>query len=262
MAALICSKCGAEFEPPARFCRRCGNSLGAGEPSISPSEATTRAFEHPGEHAPAEANRTAPANQWPTAPAYLAPDQTAVGRQYPVFPGADTQGLTQKRSKAPIVVVALILFFLFVVTPALCLLMYQILYRGPAPNHTPVADNIPPPPPPPGLPGHPEVPVPPAPPAPPEGPNAATATTFTSLIYPGSEQSVNVHSEGEGTIIMSTSDPSSKVVDWYVARLPDAKVVSIPFTGGAVITKGKTAVTITPGSPATMIVLAVEKKRN
>jgi len=85
---------------------------------------------------------------------------------------------------------------------------------------------------------------------------------LTSLIYPGSEQSLNVHDEGEGTIIMSTSDATSRVVDWYIARLPDAKVVSIPFAGGAVITKGQTTVTVTPGSPATMIVLAVEKKRN
>jgi hypothetical protein len=78
-------------------------------------------------------------------------------------------------------------------------------------------------------------------------------------MYPGSKESVNVHSEGEGTMILSTSDPSSKVVDWYVSKLPGAEVVSIPFVGGGVITKGQVSVTVTPGS-STTIVLAIGKR--
>ena len=72
---------------------------------------------------------------------------------------------------------------------------------------------------------------------------------------------MNVHDGGEGTIIMSSSDAPSKVVDWYVAKLPNAEVVTIPIAGGAVITKDQTSVTIAPGSPATMIIVAIEKKR-
>src|SRR5262249_33486612 len=104
MAAVICSKCGAEFDSPARFCRRCGSSLAAGETSASPSEAATRSFDHsPGQYH-SEPARTEPANQWPTTPAYLGPDQMAVGPQYQGYPGLGTQGLPQKRSKAPFII--------------------------------------------------------------------------------------------------------------------------------------------------------------
>src|SRR5262249_47240691 len=157
---------------------------------------------YPAEPGPIESSRTAPASQWPTAPAYLGPDQMAVGPQYPVFPGPETQGLAQKQKPA-IVVVALLLFFLFVAVAAASLITYQFVYRDSSSGHTPVADNIPPPPLPPGLPGHPEIPVPPGHPAPPGGGSGTAPTALDSLIYPDSEQSVNVHGEGEGTIIMS-----------------------------------------------------------
>jgi hypothetical protein len=61
-------------------------------------------------------------------------------------------------------------------------------------------------------------------------------------------------------MMLSTPDPPSKVMDWYVAKLPNAEVVGIPFVGGGVITKGRVSVAITPGSPATMIILAMDKK--
>ena len=266
MAALICSKCGAQFDAPARFCRRCGNSLGIGEPSVSPSEATTKSFEYPVEGNPAGENRTAPANQWPTAPAYLGPDQMTVGPQYPAQyqaqPGAETRGLANKRN-AHLVILGIVLFVLLVVVPALAFLMYEVVHRDTPPGYTaPNADSRQAPgvPEHAGIPDHPIIPPPPpGPPAVPEGGNGTVPPMLASLIYPGSRQSVNVHSGQEGTMILSTPDSSSKVMDWYVAKLPNADVVSIPFVGGGVITKGGVSVTITPGSPTT-IVLAVDKK--
>jgi hypothetical protein len=98
------------------------------------------------------------------------------------------------------------------------------------------------------------------PPGHPATEDGTTPPTLASLKYPGSEESVNVHHEGEGTVILSTPDPSSKVVDWYVSKLPGAKVVGIPFVGGGVITKDQVSVTVTPGGGSTTIVVAIGKK--
>src|SRR5215471_3637898 len=260
MAALICSKCGAQFDAPARFCRRCGNSLGIGEPSISPLEATTKSFDYPVDGSPKGENRTAPANQWPTAPAYLGPDQISVAPQYPAVPGAETRGLANKKSKAPFVILGIVLFLLLIVVPGVAFLVYHAVHQNapPAPMTFHELKRVAPPPP--DAPGHPEIPPPPpGRPGPPEGLNGSVPPTLASLIYPGSKQSVNVHRGQEGTMILSTPDSSSKVMDWYVAKLPNAEVVSIPFAGGGVITKGEVSVTIKPGSQTT-IVLAVDKK--
>jgi len=260
MADLTCSQCGAEFETPARFCRRCGKSLGVGEPSMSPSEATTRSFDYPADLGSAEPNSTAPTNQWPTSPAYLGPDQMTVGPQYPAYLGANTQGLTRRGSKAPFIILGVLGFILIGVIAVFALIISQ-MGRGPSGfGGSTAGANAGAPAPPPNVSGHPPIPIPPVPPGPPGAANGASAGPLASLIYPGSKESMNIHGDGEGTIILSTSDPSSKVVDWYVAKLPNADVVTIPFVGGAVITKGQTTVTITPGSPATMIVLATEKK--
>lgn len=261
MAALVCSKCGSEFEAPARFCRRCGNSLGPGEPSISPSEATTKSFDYPVEHTLAGENRTAPANQWPTTPAYLGPDQMAVAPRHPAMHGAETRGLANKKSKVPFVILGIVAFFLFIVVPAVSLLVYQAVYRNSstAPVDSSIKGENQVQPPPPNLSGHPEIPPPPPGPPAPEGLNGTLPPALSSLIYPESKQSVNVHSHKEGTIILSTADSPSKVMDWYESKLPDADVVSIPFVGGGVITKGQVSVTITPGSPTT-IILAMDKK--
>jgi len=180
-----------------------------------------------------------------------------VGPQYPAFPGSNTQGLAQKRSNAPFIILGVLGIVLIAVIAAFAFIISHVGRWRPVHNGPTVSIQDPPPPPPPG---HPEIPFPPGHPAPPDPGTGTGTTTLDSLKYPGAKESFNVHGKGEGTIIMSTSDPSSKVVDWYVAKLPDADVVSIPFAGGAVITKGQTTVTITPSSPATMIVLAVEKK--
>src|SRR5215813_13145946 len=149
MAALSCPKCGAGYEAQAKFCRQCGSSLGPGEPSINPSEATTRSMDYPPVQNPAEASGTAPANQWPTAPAYLAPDQVAVGPQHPSFPVAGTQALGGRRGKGPIVILGILGFVLILVIAAFALILYQVVYRG-SPGPPANAAYAPPPPPDPG----------------------------------------------------------------------------------------------------------------
>jgi hypothetical protein len=187
----------------------------------------------------------------------------AIAPQYPAMPGAETRGLANKKSKAPFVILGIVAFFLFIVVPAVCLLVYQAVYRDSrtAPVDSSIKGENQVQPPPPNLPGHPEIPPPPPPgrPAAPEGLNGTVPPALSSLIYPESKQSVNVHSQNEGTIILSTADSSSKVMGWYESKLPGADVVSIPFAGGGVISKGQVSVTITPGSPTT-IILAMDKK--
>jgi hypothetical protein len=268
MAAVTCPKCGAEFDEPARFCRRCGNSLGTGEPSISSSEATTKSFDYPAPQNAPESTRTAPANQWPTAPAYLGPqqmgsDQMTVSPPYPAYPGTDTRGLAQKRSKAPFIILGVMGFVVVMVIAVFALVVSRMSSLGPGPGHERpgLGTNIPPEPPGAGAPGHAgNGGIPDPPPPPPDMGGAPATGRFASLIYPGSTEIMNAQGDhGDGVISLSTQDPTDKVVDWYVARLPHAERVSVPFVGGAVITNDQATVIITPGSP-TNIMLTKGKK--
>lgn len=257
MMALVCSKCGAEFDAPARFCRRCGNSLGVGEPSISPSEATTKSFNYPGEGNPGQPNSTAPANQWPTAPAYLGPDQMAVGPQYPTYPAGATQGLPQKRSNTPVVILGILGLLLLAVIAGFALIISRVgrvqrpadaMGAGPGVQEAPRAPGQ-------ASSGHPEIPPPPVPPPGPPGSTNGTVTgPLAPLIYPGSHQEINVEGEdGAKVIKLTTSEPADKVADWYAARIPHSNRVSVPFIGITTISKDGLAVIIKPGNPTTIM---------
>jgi len=268
MAAISCSKCGAEFDAPARFCRRCGNSLGPAETAAVESEAATKSFDQPVMQNPPVSAGTGPANQWPTSPAYLGPDQVTAPPGYPLYLGANTQGFPQqgmaeKRNKAPFIILGILGVVLVMVIAAFALIIARFGVDSRIPADPPNAEsNAPPDPSGAGgtgqHAGHPPIPPPPPKPAPP-GEATADAGPLADLVYPGSKATVKVHSNGEGTMILSTPDLSGKVMDWYIAKLPNADVVNIPFVGGGVISKGRISVTITPGSPTT-IVLSNENK--
>jgi hypothetical protein len=255
MAAITCSQCGAEFDGPARFCRRCGNTLGAGEPSISPSEATTKSFDYPAAQNPPEGSRTAPANQWPTAPAYLAPDQVGVAPQYPAFPGANTQGFARKHSKAPFVILGILGCVLVAVIAAFALIISQV-GRHPSRSGYTAGPNSGGPGAPDGpgqtIPGHPGIPIPPNPPGPP-GPSNGITGPLASLIYPGSQTVMNVEGDNGGSVVqLTSSDPTDKVVEWYVAKISPSKRVTLPFVG-TILESKQAKVIIRPGPPTTIM---------
>lgn len=224
---------------------------------MSPSEATTKSFDYPAQQSPDEANRTAPANQWPTAPAYLGPDQMAVAPQYSAIPGADTNALAQKRSKAPFVILGVLGFVLLAVIAALAFIVSHAGRSAPYGYVAPPNAGMPPSAPGPNGGGHPEIPDPPPPPEPP----GATATgPLASLIYPGSHQDMNVEDEdGTRVVKMTTSDPSDKVIDWYAARLPHSSRVTVPFVRITTITNGTATVIIKPGKPTEIMVTHGDK---
>jgi hypothetical protein len=192
MATVYCDNCGTSLlEETSKFCRACGKPTPL-------SEAATKRFDEP----TVVKHPTSPVGSY-TTPAYMAP--------FDMPPAEQTNDLRQKRQKRNLIIVASMMAMMIV---ALAGLMLWFTVRA-GPQGIPVP---PPPPPPIG-----------APPMPPPPPGINTATGIDpSLIYPGSTQTMTVQGEdGTRVLKLHSDDSSTKVADWYKARLRVTKTTEI-----------------------------------
>lgn len=244
MATINCPSCRAEIHDTAKFCRACGRSL-------NPSEATTKFFDEPAQ----TAAPTQGINTGPTAPSYSPPSFPA--HYQPQFPAAPTtQGFENKgRNKTVFILASLVVVLMLAVIGLSTWFIFEggeqdgptvISVEPPTPPSGPVIPPVPPVPPVPTIP-------PIAPPAPPTGEGPAISK---DLIYPGAEETMRVgSSDGTSMLQLRTTDPMSKVSDWYVKKLGTAKRINIP--GVNTIIKGRGInVIITAVEQGTQIMLA------
>ena len=221
MAIISCPSCGAQVEDTSRFCRSCGRPF-------DPSELTTRQLEPGVEYQ----SPTQGVNQSPTTPAYLSPVPV------PAVPATNDLTPSSPNRTAIIVLAATVGLLVFLLVAILL-----VKFNSEGTPVGPAAISIPPPPPPPG-----------APSAPP-GPALGEPITIESLKYPGAEELMNVKSaKGKGLLRLQTKDPTSKVVEWYTAKLKPADTVDLSF-GNAILRAGDIAVVITGNEDGTSILI-------
>ncbi|HKV40793.1 MAG TPA: zinc ribbon domain-containing protein [Blastocatellia bacterium] len=258
MAIDLCPTCGAEIQAPARFCRRCGSTLADYNPSISPSEATTRTFDPPTGHETATQFVDGS-----TAPAYLAPDEIALPP-----PAATTKGLASGQRNT-IISLLFVLILSFVALIGLGVIVVRSSH-SPATDVPGASRQMPPPsgppqgvaeqPEQPEIPDLPEIPEPPKVPQQPPPPGAALhSVPARSLQYPGSEVTVEVPGhKDDGKLVCHTSDGIDKVVNWYLSKLKGAQPIRV--AGGTAIISTDTAVVVmTNSGDGTQIVVTKGK---
>ena len=221
MAIVSCTSCGAQIEDTSRFCRVCGRSF-------DPTELATRKLE-PGVafHAP-----TQPVNQSPTTPAYVAPVQ------YPEVPATNDLTRVSQNRTAMVLLAATV--------GLLLLLLIAVVYVKFRSNSAPIA--------PPPVISIPTVPPPGAPPPPFAPPATGDAVVGEDLIYPGSKEVMTVSAEGKGLLHLQTTDPASRVVEWYTTRLKPTQHIRLPG-GSAILRAGDIAVVIGSGEGETSIMI-------
>jgi hypothetical protein len=119
------------------------------------------------------------------------------------------------------------------------------------PPTPPAGIGVPPPPP----------PVPVIPPVDPAAPPASSGGTISKdLVYPGAEETMNVSSgDGAKMLQLRTTDPMSKVVDWYIKKLNPTKQVNIPGISTILKTDEVNAI-ITRSGEGTQIMLTQGKE--
>jgi hypothetical protein len=160
-------------------------------------------------------------------------------------PGVATNDLRQKtRNRNLIIIVCMFGVMILALAGLLIFLNFGV--------------NAPKPPPPPTV----EIPAVPPPPAPPSEPisppGAPTATPVPdidpSLIYPGSRTTMSVvHDGGKRVIQLVSDDSSSKVADWYSARLKSAKTIHV--IGQTILKAGDIGVVIIGGEGGSQILI-------
>ena len=212
MATVYCDNCGTSLlEETAKFCRACGKPTPL-------SEAATKRFDEQ----PVFEKPTSPVGSY-TTPAYMAP--------FEMPPVEQTHDLRQKRQKRNLIIlVSMLAVMIFALAGLLAFLNFGV----------DTSEGIPAPPPP--LTSTP--PVPPAPPMPPPLPGINGPSAIdSSLIYPGSRQTMSINHEGGKSVVqLVTDDPAATVAAWYEAKLKDAKKVTV--VGQTILKAGDTAVMI------------------
>lgn len=244
MATVFCNNCGSDMEETAKFCRRCGH------PS-SFLEATTKTFDNPqGYEPPRFEAPTGYVNSGPTMPSYMQPGAMAP-QAMPAY-GQATNGLEPPRkNRATLIIVSVIGLVVLSVATMLGILFYYINREIPVPR--PVAST-------PDRPIPPVPPIPAIPPVPPPPPGAHPPTTDSSaaLIYPGAEVAEShIESGGDAVLRLRTSDPASKVAEWYTEKIKPTDKVSI--LGTTVLTSGTTNVVVTGLGGETTIVVTYKQ---
>jgi hypothetical protein len=140
-----------------------------------------------------------------------------------------TSGLDQSRHKKNTMILAGTVGVLLI---AVVVLVVVLLTRSDANSRAIIV--TPPGPPAMAPPIRPGQPVPPAPPPPVAG--VQPSGISDSLIYPGSERTMDM-TTGEGKLVsLRTTDPVDKVAEWYASKTGSMKVVRIP--GNNAILKG------------------------
>ena len=152
--------------------------------------------------------------------------------------------VTNSKNRTVIVLLAatvgLLLFLLFAVS---MVRFYGGTSAGPV-----AGTGIPVPPPPPGAPVDP-------PPPPPPPPHVGEQVIDESLRYPGAEELMNIQSaKGKGVLQLQTRDATSKVVEWYTAKLKPTNVVKLPF-GNSILHSGDIGVVINGTESGTNILI-------
>jgi hypothetical protein len=128
----------------------------------------------------------------------------------------------------------------------LLLLLIAVVYVTFRSNSTPIA--------PPGT-SIPTVPTPPGAPAPPLAPPApGEAIVGPELIYPGADEVMTINAKGKGVLHLRTTDPASKVIEWYLARIKPTEHIRLPG-GSAILRAGDIAVVIGSGEGETSIMI-------
>jgi hypothetical protein len=111
-----------------------------------------------------------------------------------------------------------------------------VRFNSGSPPGAPPGTSIPEVPPPPGLPQ--------APPGPPPPPALGEPITIESLKYPGAEVLMDVKSaKGKGLLNLQTKDATSKVVEWYTAKLKPVDTVDLSL-GNAILHSGDITIII------------------
>jgi hypothetical protein len=211
MATVYCDNCGTSLlEETAKFCRACGKPTPL-------SEAATRRFDEQ----PVFEKPTSPVGSF-TTPAYMAP--------FEIPPVEQTNDLRQKRQKRNLIIlVSMLAVMIFALAGLLAFLNFGVDTSQGTPSTPPVASAPP---------------VPPVPPMPPPlpGMNGPSAIE-SSLIYPGSRQTMSINREGGKSVVqLVTDDPATTVAAWYEAKLKAAKKVTV--VGQTILKAGDTAVMI------------------
>jgi len=232
MQEATCNHCGASVILSAKFCRQCGNRL-------DESEMTTRSLDAPGVEPPPFDHPTRPANAGFTSPTY--PPAVVP----PVIGSAPPSN-----NKTALIVILGILMALLIGGGVIAFVVFDSFSRRPLPppSQPPPVTSEKAPPPPPGQPGL--IPHPPTP-APPPPPGSVKSTLDASLIYPGSEVTMEVASPDGGVTQLHTTADIDKVVDWYVEKIKPKKHVNMP--GGVLLDGEPTKVLIMSTGDGTSI---------
>lgn len=230
MGTVYCDNCGTSLlEETAKFCRACG------KPTPLSEAATKRFDEQPSVQVPT--NPFAPSL---TTPAYMAPFEAP--------PAEQTNDLRKKRNKRNLIIVASMLaVMIFALAGLLVFLNFARSSDGVPGLPTPVGAI-------PNLPSGPPPPPPPPPIQPPGSPGINGPSIDPSLIYPGARQTMSINHEGGKSVLqLHSNDPTSRVADWYIAKLKVTKKVAI--AGQIILQAGDIGVVIMGGDDGAQILI-------
>lgn len=228
----ICTACGAEIPPEARFCRRCGQASTRLKHG-SVTEGTTRILETPEQNKvfgqdfyEQHGNLAQQTNPIP-----------AEGNQ--TVRNLTTETKKQNWSSLSIVLIASLALVVIV-------LGFALWNRNapPTPRTVVIRGGNPPV----------NLPTPPPPPPPPQVIIQGSGI-FHDFVYPGAQVTMEVSDPNEGNVLqLRTSDSMERVVNWYTEKLKPTQVVRA--NGSHVVLKASqlTAVINAEGSQ-TMVLL-------
>lgn len=178
-------------------------------------------------HAP-----TQPVSQSPTTPAYVSPVQV------PAVPATNDLAKGSQNRTAIVLLAATVGLLLFLLVAVL----FVKFNSDSTPNAPPVTSI-------PSVPAPPDAPAPPVPP-----PAKGDAIVGEELIYPGAEEVMTINARGKGVLHLRTTDPASRVVEWYTARLKPTEHIKLPG-GNAILKGGDIAVVIGSSEEGTSIMI-------
>lgn len=228
----ICTSCGAEMSPDARFCRRCGQASTRLK-TESVTEGTTRLLETPEANKPFEQEFYEQGHLAQQTNPNLAQDNQTV-RNLTKETKNHNPLLLGTIMVASLAVIALVLFFAFRSPSAPTPPQTVVIKRGMPPVN------------------------PPAPPAPPSLPPRIVQggnNISHDFYYPGAETVMEVSNPSEGnTAQLRTSDSLERVVNWYTEKLKPTQVVKTNGPNVVLKSSQMTAV-INAQGPQTMILL-------
>lgn len=222
MGMVYCDNCGTSLDESAKFCRACG------KPTPLSEVATKRFDEQPAFQTP-----TSPVGTPGTSPTYYPPYELAAAQP--------TNDLAKRSRKRNLIIIASL--FAVMIFALAGLLIFLIEEGTPAVEVSPPVVSIP---------NAPTAPSPPSPPIPPPA-IGGSSKIDSSLIYPGSTQTMITEQSDKSVLSLHSDDSSRKVADWYAARLKDAKKVS--FIGQTVFQTEELGVVIIGGEGGTQILI-------